>query len=156
MVIISVKRIAKKPTYTIGRLYINDTYVCDTLEDKDRGLTQSMPLKDITSIKVKGQTAIPSGRYAVNLDMVSPRFGCKAFYKNTCGGTLPRIEDIPGFSGVRIHCGNSEKDTEGCILVGYNKQVGKVIDSQKAFTKLWNTYLKKAKEHSDKVIIKIT
>lgn len=156
MVVISVKRIAKKPTYTIGRLYINDTYVCDTLEDKDRGLTQTMSLKDITSIKVKGQTAIPSGRYAVNLDMVSPRFGCKAFYKNICNGTLPRIENIPGFSGVLIHCGNSEKDTEGCILVGYNKKVGMVVDSQKAFTKLWNTYLKKAKEQSDKVIIKIT
>ena len=107
---LKVQRIAKKPTYTIGRLYIDGEYFCDTLEDRVRDLSKEA--------KVKGQTAIPTGRYRVYLTY-SPRFK----------RILPLLEDVPQFTGVRIHRGNTAKDTEGCILVGYNREVGKVLDS---------------------------
>lgn len=115
---ILVKRIAKKDTYTIGKMYLNGKYFCDVLEDKDRGLTQSMPLSKIKSIKVSNKTAIPTGAYKVIVNM-SPKFK----------RNLPRLLDVPGFDGILIHRGNSDKDTAGCILVGDNKVVGKVINS---------------------------
>ena len=105
-----LKRIAKKPSYTIGRLYIDEKYFCDTLEDRVRDLSKEA--------KIKGQTAIPTGRYRVFLTY-SPRFK----------RILPLLDNVPQFTGVRIHRGNTAKDTEGCILVGYNREVGKVLDS---------------------------
>ena len=105
-----VQRIAKRDTYTIGRLYIDGERFCDTLEDRVRDLTKEA--------KVKGQTAIPTGRYRVYLTY-SPRFK----------RILPLLDSVPHFTGVRIHRGNTAKDTEGCILVGYNREVGKVLDS---------------------------
>ena len=72
---ILLKRIAKKPNYTIGKLYIDGKYFCDTLEDKDRGLLQSMTENEILKIKVKDQTAIPTGKYKIDMNTVSPRFG---------------------------------------------------------------------------------
>ena len=107
---LQVKRIAKKEAYTIGRLYIDGEYFCDTLEDRVRDLSKEA--------KVKGQTAIPTGRYRLVLTY-SPRFK----------RILPLLEDVPQFTGVRIHRGNTAKDTEGCILVGNNREVGKVLDS---------------------------
>ena len=153
--ILELKRIAKKPTYTIGRLYINGKYFCDTIEDKDRGLRKSMSTGEIAKIKIKGETAIPTGMYDVLLNVVSPRFGKQNFYANLCEGTLPRLDKVTGFSGVLIHCGNTSKDTEGCILVGENKEVGKVLNSRAVFTELWNTYLGPAKKRGEKVYIKI-
>lgn len=123
-----LKRIARKEGYTIGKLYVDGKYVCDTLEDKDRGLTSSMSAAQICGMKVHGETAIPTGRYLVDMKTISPRFGSKAQYK-FCGGRLPRLTSIPGYSGVLIHCGNTAKDTEGCILVGENKKVGMVMNS---------------------------
>lgn len=131
-------RIARKDTYTIGHLYVDGKYICDTLEDKDRGLTQDDEIVDIKAVKVKGQTAIPTGTYRMLLNVVSPRFGKKPFYQTVCKGHVPRLECVPGFDGVLIHVGNTAKDTEGCILVGYNKAVGQVINSKDAFQKVWN------------------
>lgn len=105
-----LKRIAKRDTYTIGRLFIDGKYFCDTLEPKVRDLSKEP--------KVKGKTAIPTGRYRVVLTY-SPRFK----------RILPLLDNVPHFTGVRIHRGNTAKDTEGCILVGYNREVGKVLDS---------------------------
>lgn len=100
-----------KPSYTIGQLYIEDKYFCDTLEDVVRDL--------VTEKKVKGRTAIPAGRYRVILNW-SPRFG----------KPLPLLLDVPHFEGIRIHAGNTAKDTEGCILVGENRERGKVLNSR--------------------------
>ena len=111
-------RTAKRDTYTIGKLYVDGVYYCDALEDKDRGLTQTMPLSEINRIKVMHETAIPTGMYRVVVNM-SPRFG----------RMLPRLFDVPGFDGILIHRGNTDRDTSGCILVGENKVVGKVINS---------------------------
>lgn len=122
---ILVRRIAKKDTYTIGRMYINNEYFCDTLEDKDRGLKQVSSIPSIHRIKVPNKTAIPTGTYKVVINK-SPKFG----------RMLPRLLNVPGFEGILIHRGNTDKDTSGCILVGENKVVGKVINSTPYETRL--------------------
>lgn len=143
--ILELHRIYKGPSYTIGHLYIDGSYFCDTLEDKDRGLESSMSVDSINKIKVHGTTAIPTGTYNITLDVVSPRFSTKSFYKNVCNGKLPRLLNVKGFEGVLIHSGNKPEDTEGCIIVGYNKVKGQVISSKDTFEKLYLA-LKKSKE----------
>ena len=152
---IKVKRIYRGPEYTIGHLYVNDVYVCDTLEDRDRGLYYHMSLGNIRAKKVPGKTAIPTGTYRMTLDIKSPKFGSKTFYRETCEGYLPRLIGVPGYDGVLIHVGNTQNDTDGCILVGYNKVKGQVIDSRNAFLKLWNDYLKKAKFDKVEIVIEV-
>ena len=141
---LTLKRIARREKYTIGRLYIDGKYFCDTIEDKDRGLSQKLPVTVNKNLKRRGVTAIPVGRYRVTLDMVSPKFSKKIAYQ-FCGGKLPRLINVPAFDGVLIHIGNTANDTEGCILVGKNKQVGKVLDSTVTFRTLYEV-LKKAKD----------
>ena len=116
---IKVRRIAKRDTYTIGKLYINGTYECDTLEDKDRGLTKFMKLEDIKSKKVYGKTAIPTGKYQVI-------WSYSAKFKKS----LPLLLNVPSYEGIRIHSGNTDADTLGCILLGENKAIGKVLNSR--------------------------
>lgn len=132
---ILVKRIAKLPTYTIGKMYIDGNYVCDTLEDTDRGLTQHMPLNEIQAKKVYGKTAIPAGTYQISLDAVSAKFKDRVWAK-PYNGKLPRLLDVPGYEGVLIHVGNKAEDTLGCILVGENKVKGQVINSTNTFHKI--------------------
>ena len=119
---IHIERRWKKPAYTIGIMSIDGKRFCETLEDTDRGLKKSMSTGEIAEIKVKGQTAIPSGRYQVLLTY-SPKFR----------KDMPLIDGVPGYSGVRIHPGNTAADTEGCVLVGENKAVGKVLNSRHWF-----------------------
>jgi hypothetical protein len=123
--IITVRRIAMKDTYTIGKLYIDGVYFCDTIEDKDRGLDDSMEESEIRKKKVYGLTAIPLGTYKVEITY-SPKFK-----KN-----LPLLIGVKGFEGIRIHSGNTAKDSLGCIIVGKNKKVGMVLDSRATMTKL--------------------
>ena len=123
---IELVRIAFKSTYTIGKLYVDDTYFCDVLEDVDRGLDSSMTESEILEKKVKGQTAIPTGHYVINITY-SPK------YKRM----MPLLLDVKGFSGIRIHSGNSSKDTEGCLLVGKNKKVGMVLESRDTYQRLF-------------------
>lgn len=122
---LEVKRIARKPTYTIGKLYIDGKYFCDTIEDRDRGLMQSDKLDYIKKVKIANETAVPTGTYKVIIN-ISPKFK----------RNLPRLLDVPGFDGILIHRGNTDKDTSGCIIVGENKVVGKVINSTGYETKL--------------------
>ena len=133
---IKVRRIARRDTYTIGKMYVDGAYVCDTLEDKDRGLTSNMSVAQICGVKIKGETAIPTGKYLVDMKTVSPRFGGRPQYL-FCKGRLPRLCNTPGYQGVLIHCGNTGKDTDGCILVGENKAVGKVLNSTATFNRLY-------------------
>lgn len=134
---LNLKRIARKAKYTIGKLYIDGQYFCDTIEDTDRGMKQSDAYATNKRKKVKGETAIPTGRYQVTLGVQSERFKNKSQYK-FCDGYLPRLINVPCFEGVLIHIGNTERDTEGCILVGENKVVGKVINSTQTFLKLYD------------------
>ena len=167
---IVVKRIAKKNTYTIGRLYLladgdvkrktlpgkhtgdkrsfrnsfdmeklsKDTYFCDTLEPTWRNLkgVELQPEEENGRLgrvsgkkaqKMKGHTAIPEGTYPL-LVTLSPRF--KEW--------LPYLQGVPDFEGIRIHAGNYPDDTQGCILVGENRQKGMVVNSR-----IWLHRLKK-------------
>lgn len=110
----TLTRIAKRPAYTIGRLEIDGTYFCDTLEPTWRDVGWGRPGR-----KVAGRTAIPEGRYAVAVTL-SPRFG----------RWLPLLLHVPMFEGIRIHAGNSAQDTTGCILPGLNTVKGRVTDSR--------------------------
>lgn len=74
---ILLKRIAKKSTYTIGKLYVDGVYFCDTIEDKDRGLTQKTPLSEIKKVKVYQETAIPTGTYEITTNVISPKYSKK-------------------------------------------------------------------------------
>ncbi len=150
---LKLTRIAKKTDYTIGRLYIDDVYCCDTIEDKDRGLRQWEGEAACRKKKIKGVTAIPTGRYRVTLGVYSQRFGKQEKY-NFTGGFLPRLVDVPAFEGIVIHIGNTAKDTEGCILVGQNKVRGMVIKSKKTFTALY-AKIKEAKVSGQDVWITI-
>ena len=123
---IELVRIAFKSTYTIGKLYVDGKYFSDVLEDVDRGLDSSMSESEILEKKVKGQTAIPTGHYVINITY-SPK------YKRM----MPLLLDVKGFSGIRIHSGNSSKDTEGCLLVGKNKKVGMVLESRDTYQRLF-------------------
>lgn len=131
-----LRRIARRDTYTIGKLYIDGVYFCDTCEDKDRGLKQSLPASVNKAMKRYGATAIPVGRYQVTLKVQSQKFSKKKQYE-FCNGYLPRLINVPAFEGVLIHIGNTAKDTEGCILVGRNTKVGKVLESGVTFRKLY-------------------
>ena len=135
-----LKRIAKNSTYTIGKLYLDNEYFCDTLEDTDRGLTSSDSLQDVLKKKVYGKTAIPSGTYKVTMDVISPRFKDRSWAK-PYDGKLPRLIDTIGFEGVLIHVGNISDDTYGCILVGKNTIKGKVTDSINTFHSLMQKLL---------------
>ena len=138
---ILVKRIAKKSKYTIGKMYIDGQYICDTLEDADRGLNQNMSLKEINNKKVYGETAVPTGTYKVDMNTVSPKFKSRIWAK-PYGGKLPRLVLVPGYDGVLIHPGNKAEDTLGCILVGENKAVGQVLNSQVTFKKIMSILTK--------------
>ena len=94
-------------------MLINGEYFCDTLEDKDRGLTQSMSLAQVQKLKVYGKTAIPTGEYSVKMTL-SPHFN----------RVLPLVENVKGFDGIRIHNGQNADHSLGCILVGKNKIKG--------------------------------
>ena len=133
---LKLKRIARRETYTIGKLYIDGVYFCDTIEDKDRGLSQSLPLAENIARKKYAETAIPTGRYFVTLCVQSQKFKRYKQYE-FCSGYLPRLMNVPAFDGVLIHIGNTAKDSAGCILVGKNKVVGKVINSTETFLKLY-------------------
>lgn len=133
-----LKRIAKKPNYTIGKLYIDGKYFCDTIEDRDRGLKSSMTVEQIRKIKVPSETAIPTGTYKVTLDVVSPKYSKRQFYRDYANGArVPRLLSVKGYEGVLIHVGNTELDSAGCLLVGRNTTVGHVNDSKNTFIKLY-------------------
>lgn len=136
-----LRRIFKGPRYTIGKLFINGVYECDTLEDQDRGLTSQMSLEEIKAKKVYGVTAIPTGTYSINMTTVSPKFKDRTWAK-PYKGMLPRLENVKGYEGVLIHVGNKAEDTLGCILVGENKVKGQVINSTAAFYELMTVLLK--------------
>jgi hypothetical protein len=127
---LTLKRKYLKKGYTIGALHVNGIYLCDTLEDEVRVLNSA-------SDKVYGKTAIPYGLYQIAMNVISPKFGAKPFYKEVCQGKLPRLLNVPFFDGILMHCGNYASDSYGCLIVGENKVKGGVINSQKTFRKLY-------------------
>ena len=150
---LKVKRKAKRETYVIGDLSIDEIFFSNTLEDTDRGLTSDMSDEQIKEIKQKGITAIPTGRYKVVMNVQSPKFSKYKQYE-FCKGYLPRLVDVPGYEGVLIHIGNYPKDTDGCILVGKNTVKGAVMNSTATFKKLYDI-LKNADEAGEDIYITI-
>lgn len=151
---IRVYRRWKKEDYAIGQLFVDEKLWCNTMEDTDRGLDEDMPDWMIRNKKIPTRTAVPTGRYEVEMDTVSPRFSKKAFYKEVCGGKVPRLKDVKGFEGVLIHTGNDHTHTEGCILVGMNTVKGKVTNSQETFKSLY-AEMSKAHKRGEKIFITI-
>ena len=153
-------RTAKKAKYTIGHLYMQDRQngewvkLCDTIEDKDRGLDQSMSEANIARIKVKHQTAIPTGTYEIDMTTVSGTFVKKPLYKDFCGGKVPRLRYVKGFSGILIHSGTDQDSSSGCIIVGENKVVGKVINSWATFKRIYQV-LKRADNNGETITLQI-
>lgn len=138
---LTIKRTITKNSYTLGKLYVDGVYFCDTLEDKDRGLTQNMSVEQIKSMKVPGETAIPKGTYRVTLDVVSPKFSKYPFYMQTCGGKLPRLIDVKGYEGVLIHVADGPKRdslVQGCIGIGNLSAEEYLMNGKKVFAELYN------------------
>lgn len=151
---LKLERRYKGATYTIGTLYVDGVRFCDTLEDKDRGLDASMSEANIKHYKVYGKTAIPTGTYKVSMSEVSPKFKSRSWAKKY-GGIVPRLIGVKGFSGVLIHPGNTEADTLGCILVGENKVVGQVINSQQTWFRMMDNYLIPARQRGETIYLTI-
>lgn len=114
---------------TLGALYINGQFFCHTLEPRTR--PSGAP-------KIPGKTAIPEGRYRLRLDLVSPRFSNFSRYPwaRPWGGKLPFLCNVPGFSGILIHVGNTPFDTAGCLLVGEAKTSECILNSVATFRRL--------------------
>lgn len=137
-----LKRIYLGETYTIGKFYVENVYICDTLEDKNRDINKNGKF-DGSEKKVYSETCIPYGTYEVVLTY-SPKFK----------RLLPLLKDVPDFTGVRIHRGNTIKDTAGCILPGQNKIKGKVLYSGIEEEKIIKI-LKKCKENNEKFYLTV-
>jgi Family of unknown function (DUF5675) len=116
---------------TIGELSVHGVFECFTLEDKVR------------PIKIKGETAIPAGTYEVAVT-----------FSNKFQKFLPLLLDVPNFDGIRIHTGNTPRDTLGCILVGQGKGVDSISSSRLAFAPLFEKI--QAVVRTEKVFIEIT
>lgn len=129
----------RKENYCIGDLYIDGVWFSNVIEDKDRGLDDSMTVEEILKRKVYGETAIPYGTYEVQITY-SPK------YKKM----MPLLLNVKGYSGIRIHSGNTAKDSLGCLIVGRNTKVGMVTESRVTYNKLF-AIIKEAKELSIKI-----
>ena len=140
---ITVERINYQEDYTEGKMYIDGEYFCDTLEDKDRGLDDTMSVKDITKIKKHGVTAIPKGKYRVILS-----------YSEKFKKILPEILCVKCFSGVRIHSLNFASQSLGCVGIGYKSEDGIIRGGSKLQPQLIET-IKKAIESKNEVTITI-
>lgn len=153
---IEVKRIALKDRYTIGHMYIDGKFVCDTLEDKVRDLNKNGKF-DNGEVKIPNETAIPYGTYNVTMNIQSPKYSnyAKYQYVKKYNAFMPRLQNVPSFEGVLIHAGNTADHTSGCILVGENKIKGQVINSQKIWTNLMDKYFWPAKLRGEKITIEM-
>lgn len=130
-----VERLWRKPSYTVGRLYVDGKLYCNTLEDVVRDIPNEK--------KVPGETAIPAGTYKVIYNW-SPKFG----------RNLPRLLDVPYFDGILIHPGNTARDSAGCILVGKNTEVGRLTESRYTSDCL-NVLIEDAQRHGKEITIEI-
>ena len=141
---LELKRTFLGDKYTIGSLFINGVFFCNVLEDVVRDLNKDGDLNDAGETKVWGESAIPYGTYTVILT-----------YSNRFKKVLPLLENVKGFEGIRIHQGNTAADTNGCLLVGKNTEVGRVTESKATFAKLMKR-LVDATEMKETIFITIT
>lgn len=133
---------AKTMQTTIGKLFINGSFECYILEDYDRGLKQGTPIDQIKKIKVYGKTCIPEGTYEIGIT-----------FSNRFQKYLPLLINVPGFDGIRIHPGNKEEDSLGCLLPGTTLATDFVGNSKLAFNSLFAKL--KSVEKKEKIQIQI-
>lgn len=129
--------------YTIGRLYVNNRFFSDCLEPPSQHLTERCSMDTIQNAKNKGYRAIPTGRYRILITR-SRRFG----------RWLPLLLNVKGFEGIRIHAGNKPEDTKGCILLGFNRRKGYVLDSTRCVLTLVKM-MTEAMEKGEKVFVTV-
>lgn len=139
---LKLKRIFFSETYTIGKLYINDVYFCDTIEDVNRDKNKDGDLSDVGEGKVMHKTCIPFGNYDVIVNQ-STRFK----------RLLPRILNVPHFDGILIHNGVDENSSSGCIIVGKNTTKGKLTESTNYMNLLTDKLLEAQKKEQIKIYI---
>ena len=143
----TMELILKRDTFTeistIGSLSIDGKFECYILEDKDRGLIDTMSIAEIVGTKIYGKTAIPYGRYEVDWTM-SARFKIM----------MPILKNVKGYEGIRIHKGNSEIDSLGCLLCGTKKASNRITESTAATNKLY-AKIAEAKKQGVKIYITI-
>jgi hypothetical protein len=151
---ILVYRKWKREDYTVGRMSIDGEIICNTMEDTDRGLDDGMQDWQIRNKKIPNVTAIPTGRYKIDMDTVSSKFSKYPFYMEVCQGKLPRIKNVKGFEGILLHCGVDHSNSSGCILLGLNKQKGKLTDSKETFKKVY-ALMKEAHARGETIYITI-
>lgn len=150
---LELRRIARKERYTVGRLYVDGRYFCDTIEDRDRDINRNGRF-DGCEMKIASETAIPNGRYRVTMLIQSPKFSQKPEYKwwkpDGKYGMLPRLLKVNHFEGILIHAGRTERSSAGCIIVGRNTIVGQVTDSmetcKKLYPLLWDAEVRRGQE----------
>lgn len=142
--IVKIVRRWKKAGYTVSEVWIDgEKQAYNALEDTDRGLYQGMSAADVARKKVYGQTAIPRGTY-----------NCIYTYSSRFKKMLPLIENVTGFTGIRIHSGNTAADSSGCLLIGRNTKVGMVTESRK-WTQVLIDRMKTAWDIGENVTVKI-
>lgn len=146
-----------KAGYTIGRLFIDGQLMSNTLEDEDRGLSDAMDERIVRNRKIYGKTAIPRGRYTIDMDTVSPKFSKKKFYMDVCQGKVPRIKNVKGFEGILLHVADGPKGAdllEGCIGVGLNRVKGQLCEGKDVFTKIYRL-MKEAHDRGETIYITV-
>ena len=139
---LELTRSVKTNKSTIGELTVNGVFECFILEDKDRGLRKDMPISELIVMKIKTRTAIPTGRYEI---VVS--------FSDKFQKMLPLLLDVPAFDGIRIHPGNTDANTEGCLLPGKTKSPDMIGSSRVAFTALFDKI--KAALQREKIFITV-
>ena len=139
---LELTRSVKTNKSTIGELTVNGVFECFILEDKDRGLRKNMPISELIVMKIKTRTAIPTGRYEI---VVS--------FSDKFQKMLPLLLDVPAFAGIRIHPGNTDANTEGCLLPGKTKSPDMIGSSRVAFTALFDKI--KAALQREKIFITV-
>ena len=139
---LELTRSVKTNKSTIGELTVNGVFECFILEDKDRGLRKDMPISELIVMKIKTRTAIPTGRYEI---VVS--------FSDKFQKMLPLLLDVPAFAGIRIHPGNTDANTEGCLLPGKIKSPDMIGSSRVAFTALFDKI--KAALQREKIFITV-
>ena len=140
---IVVERKYYKENYTIGNMFLEGEWFCNTLEDKDRGLNQSLSLSQNKKLKVYGKTAIPKGVYEVTVVF---------WAKHRIN--VPLLHDVPAFTGILIHNGVNQNSTLGCILVGLNTIKGQLTSGKKYMNELTNR-IQAALNAGKKVMIEV-
>ena len=154
---ILVHRKWNQQEYCVGRIFIDGVLQGNTLEDTDRGLSDAMDESTIRNRKIYGKTAIPRGRYTIDMETVSPKFSKKKFYMDVCQGKLPRIKNVKGFEGILLHVADGPKGAdllEGCIGVGWNRVKGQLCEGKDVFTKIYRL-MKDAHDRGETIYITV-